>query len=176
MEDRQGGGHVDRAVQPLPSFRSHSPDRSIDGGCPQRDQADGRGGRYDQGESRRHFLGDERKVPKPQGEINDDMRQRIGERRHPDHASHDNERPPAEYGRRRRNRQRCKQDRGCPKARPVSHAAERNRSELPAGNLIDQPDRRHEHEGECAGLQHGKLACPVLPRPDQLHVSLLGGD
>src|SRR5258708_29925686 len=112
----------------------------MEGGGPQRDQADGRGGRNEQGGSRRHFVGDERKVPKPQGEINDDMRQRIGERRHPDHASHDNERPPAEYGRPRRNRHGSKRDRGSPKPHQESMAPNRNRSDPPPANRTNSPN------------------------------------
>ena len=48
MEHRQAADHVVGVVQPLPALRPHAPDRGIERGRAEHDQADGRKRRHDQ--------------------------------------------------------------------------------------------------------------------------------
>ena len=116
MNERQRRNHVDGVVQPLPAFRTHAPKGGVEGRGAQGDQANGGEGRQDQRYPGHHLMGDRCKVPKPQCEIDDEMGDRIGERRRSDHASHDDELAPTEYCHRRRYRQRQHQERRRPQA------------------------------------------------------------
>src|SRR5262245_34129839 len=131
------------------------------------DQTNCRDGRQDQTNPGHHLMGDVCKVPKPQGKIDDDMRNRIGERRHADHSSHDDQLAPTEYRQSWCDRQGEQQHRRSPQARPVSHSTERSGSELLAADLIKEPDRRRKRERECARLEPRESALPILPGPDQ---------
>src|SRR5262249_14324039 len=68
----------------------------------------------------------------------------------------------------RRDRQSQQQQRGRPHPRPIGHRPERDRSELAGVELMDDPERRREHQREGARLEPGKLEIAVLPGPDQL--------
>ena len=144
-------------------------DRCIERGRAQGDQADGGERRDHERQAGHRLVDDDRNVPGPEGKIDDDMGDGIGQRRHADHPSHLDEGAPAEYPERRRYGQRHEQDRSRPHAGPIDHAAKRDwkHSVFTDGDLIGESDRRQHDEREHARLEPGECAIPGLPWPVQ---------